>query len=132
MTAGGSHLQGTLHALLSLHVGKVEVEAVLLLIEFPTGVHQRRFILSVSVQETDNIRQVVHSVDRQIVDDGGLTSILTRNEQSLEMLLPGSDGYRKSPTDGFQFPVQTELADHHIVGQHRLADLTVSSQDANG
>ena len=49
MTASSSHLQRTLHILLTLHISKVQVKIILLFIEYLASVNNERAKLPVPV-----------------------------------------------------------------------------------
>ena len=132
MTACSGDLQRALHALLAADVGKVELEIVLMLVELLARVDEGGLILAAAVEETDDIRQVVHAVDVKVVHHGGFAHIGLGNNQPLELLLTGTDGYGKGAADGFELPVKPQFPDHHVVGKHRLAYFPVGGQDADG
>lgn len=125
-------LQGTLHSLLSFHVGKVEVEGTLLFIELLACIDEGGLVLGAAIEETDDIGQTVHSKHLQLVHHRRFTHIVLRNNQSLELLLTGTDGDGEHSADRLQLAVESQLTNHHIVTQHRLTDLSVGCEDADG
>ena len=130
--ASRSNLQGTLHSLLPFHIGKVKVEGTLLFIELLACIDEGGLVLGAAIEETDDIGQTVHTIHVQLVHDRRFTYILLRHNQPFELLLPSPDGDGEHTTDRFQLAVESQLADHHIVAQHRLADLSVGCEDADG
>ena len=115
MTTSSGHLQGALHTLLSSHIGKVEVEAVLMFVELLTGIDDGGLILFCPVHETDNVREVLHAIDVEIVDNSRLVHVVHGHNKALELLLTGTDSYGEGTADGFQLTVEAQFAYHHIV-----------------
>ena len=104
MTAGGSHFHGTLHVLLSAHVGEIEIEIRLLFVEFAPRVNPRWFKFCRAVDESDYIGKTVHAIHVDIVHHRRLTDVLARHDESLELLFPGTDGYGQGTAYGLQLP----------------------------
>ena len=123
MTTCCGNLQGTLHTLLPLHLGKVEVEGILLFVELLTSVNNRRLIVIATIKKTDHISQTIHAKDVEAVDYRSFADILLGNDKPLEFLRTRPDGYGQGTTDGFQAPVESQFTNHHIVVQVCLADL---------
>ena len=115
MTTSRSNLQGALYSLLTFHIGKVEVEGALLLVKLLAGVDEGWLVIIAAIQETDHIGHTVHPIHVELVYDSGLAHVLRRNNQPLELLFTGPDGHREHTADGFQFSVEPQFTNHHIV-----------------
>ena len=100
MTPRRSHFQGTFYALLALHVGKIEIEGILLFVKLLAGINDGRLIILCSVEETDHIGQTIHPVDVEVIDDSRFPRICLRHNESFELLGAGSDGYGQGAADG--------------------------------
>ena len=114
VTAGGSHFHGTLHVLLSAHVGEIEIEIRLLFVEFAPRVNPRWFKFCRAVDESDYIGKTVHAIHVDIVHHRRLTDVLARHDESLELLFPGTDGYGQGTAYGLQPAVETKFSDKHV------------------
>ena len=126
------NLQGTLHSFLSFHVGKVEVEGTLLFVKLLAGIDKGGLVEGAAIEETDDIGQTFHPKHLQLVHHRRFTHIVLRHNQPLELLLTGTDGDGEHTADRLQLAVESQLTNHHIVSQHRLADLSVGCEDADG
>ena len=132
MSSCCSHLKGTFHTFLTFHVGKVEITGVLLRIEFLLCIDHCWLKRIASVEETDDVSQIPHTIDAEVIDDCCLTGILPCYQQTLELFLFGTNGYRENTADRLQLSVETEFAYEHIVMQPLIAHFSMSSQDADG
>ena len=112
------HFQRTLHALLTAHVGEVEVEAALLFVELAACVDERRLVHLTPREQLYHVHDVLHAIHLQIVHHCRLTLVLLRHNQSLELLGSCPDGYRQRSLHGLQRAVEAQLAHEHIVGEH--------------
>ena len=77
MSTGSGHLKGALDILLSADVAEVEVELVLLFVELAAGVDDGGLVGGVAVEEIDNVGQVLHAINTDIVDDSRFEGIGT-------------------------------------------------------
>ena len=84
-------------------------------VEFLTGIDDGGLILFCPVHEADDVREVLHAIDVEIVHDSRLVHVLHGHDEALELLLAGTDGYGEGTADGFQFAVEAQLTNHHIV-----------------
>ena len=100
MATGSGYLEGTLDVLLSANVGKVEVVVTLLLVELAAGIDDGGFEGCRAVEEVDDIGEVVHAIDLEIVHDGCLADVLSGHDESCKLFLPGLDGNGKGTADG--------------------------------
>ena len=126
------YLQSTLHLFLSLDICKVKLEFTLLRKEFGTCIDDRGWHQLLAVQMSNNLVNVTHAIDIEIVYYCCLANIVFRNKKSLKSHLSGFDGDRQRTFDGLQRAVQTQFAHHHVAVQHPRIHLTVCCQDANG
>ena len=131
MATGSGNLEGTLDVLLSANVGKVEVVVTLLLVELATGVDDGGFEGCRAVEEVDDIGEVVHAIDLEIVHDGSFADVLPGHDESCKLFLPGLDGNGKGTADGQQTAVETEFAHEHELTETVGDDLAVGSKDAD-
>ena len=132
MTSCGRNLKRTLHVFLSAHVGKVEVELVLLLVEFASCVDDRRFGMLLTGEKRDDIAYILHAVNLEIVHHGGLTHVLLRHYQSLELLGTGTYRDGQHTLGRLQIAVKTQLADHHITVELFGNNASRRSKNGNG
>ena len=132
MTASCRYFQGALNALLAFHVAEINIEMVLLLVEFFTCVDDGRLVAVIAIHKADNVRQSLHAVDLQLVHDSRLADVLLWHDESLELLRPGSDGNGQCTSHGLQPPVEPQLTNEHIFVQSVTFYLVVGSQDGNG
>ena len=132
MTAGSRHLQGALHTLLTTHIGKVEVEMALLLVKLPAGIDTSRFEALGSVEEVDDLGDMLHAIHVEVVDHGCLADVLPGHYQSLEMLCTGAYGYGQGTTDGLQGAIETQFTYEHIVLQHAVLHIAIACQQSDG
>ena len=84
-------------------------------IEFLTGIDDGGFILLCPVHETDDVREILHAIDLQVVHNCRLVYVLYGHDETLELLLTGTDSYGEGTADGFQLTVEAQLTNHHIV-----------------
>ena len=131
MPPGRSHLKGTLHLLLSLHVGEIKIEMGLLGIELGPRVDFRRLQVPFIVQELDDLPDMVRAVHLQLVHHSGLTHILLRNNQMLISHLTGLDGHRKRPLHGLQAAIEAQLTQQHGMRQLVRFHLPVRGQNTH-
>ena len=113
MSTSSSHLQGTLHTLLTFHISEVEVEGILMLIELTTGVDIGGFVTIVAIKKADDVSQILHPKDVKLVDDSCFASILLGNNKAFELLLSGTDGYRQGASHRFELSVESQFTYHH-------------------
>ena len=106
MSTGGSHLEGPLDIFLTTHIGEIEVEFILMLIELLSRIDDTRLWRRRSVEESYNLEDVVHTIDLESVDDGSLVLVSLRDDKSLEVVGPRLDGYRQRTLDGLQMTVE--------------------------
>ena len=59
----------------------------------------------------------------------GFTYILFWNNQPLEFLFPGSDGYGQHGPHGLYAAIEPQLTDHHVIAQTAAIHLAVGSED---
>ena len=116
MPTGRSNFQSTFYTLLTLHICKVKVERILTLVEFTTGVDNCRLVSIVAIEETDNICQILHTINVKLVDDCSFSSILLRNNKTLELLFPSTNSYRQCTCHRLQFTIKTQFSYHHELG----------------
>ena len=131
MSTSRSYLKGSLHTLLPFHISEIEVIGVLLLVELLAGVNKSGLVAIVAIEEADNIRQIVHAIDIEVVDNSGLTHIFLGDNESFKVFLPGTDGNGKGTADGLDLSVEAKFAHHHIIVQPCIADLSMGSEDAD-
>ena len=105
VTSGGGHFEGPLHIFLSFDVGKVEVECVLLCIEFFTGVDNGGCQFLVAVKELDHFPQILHTVDGQVVYDGCFAGVLPGQNHAFEAQFACLDGDGQGTLDRLQTAV---------------------------
>ncbi len=86
------YLDGTLHLLLPLHVGKVKLEVTLTSLKISSRIDGGGLHGLCAVQMTDDLIDVAHAVNMQIVDNRSLADILLGHEKTFESHLAGSDG----------------------------------------
>ena len=132
MTAGGSHLQYTLDVLLPTDIGEVGIKLVLLGKEFLAGVDNGGLVLLAAIDEMDDIEQRVHAIDLEVVDDGGLTCVLSWHDESAVFQCPRLDGDGQCAAYGQQASVESQFAYHHVFPQQPLLYLVVGCQDGDG
>ena len=114
VTTRSRYLQCTLHTLLAFHISKIKVEIILVFIKLLAGINKRRLMMRITIQETDDVRKVIHTIDIEIIDDSSLTDILARHQKSFELLFTGTDSNRKDTTDGLELSIETQFSYHHI------------------
>ena len=132
MTACSSHFKGTINALLTAHVGKVELIMLLLGKKLLACVDNRGGIQVSAVEELDNVEQGVHAIDLQLVDNGCLAHVLAWHDETFELLCARLDGDGQGATDGEQTAIEAQLAHEHVFTECVAGNLTVGGQDANG
>ena len=132
MASGSRHLECPFHVLLTAHVGIVEVEAVLLFVEFLACVYKLWSGRGWVVEEVDDLFQVVHAIYFEVVHHGRLARILTRHDKSLEMLLSGKDGDGQGGAYGLELAVEAQFAHHHVAFQVVGLEVAVGGKDADG
>ncbi len=114
MASRGSHLQGTLHALLPPHIGEIEVKIVLLLVKFlPRIDHAWAEAVVVSFQKTNDIGKVAHAIDIQLIDHSGLMLVGFGHYQPLELVLARPDGDGQRALYGLKRAVKAQLSHEH-------------------
>lgn len=79
MSARCCHFQRASDTLLTTHVGKVEVETVLLLVEFAPCIDEGRLVFSSTRYKLDDVHDVVHAIHLQIVYHSRLALVLLRH-----------------------------------------------------
>lgn len=130
VTTRGSHLQGALHALLSTDIGEIEVEIVLLLVEFlPRINHAGAEIGIVTLEEANDLGDTAHTIDVELVDHCGLVLISFGDNQSLHLVFARPDGNGEHALDGLQRTVETQLADEHIAAQTVGGNIAIGRKD---
>ena len=132
MAAGGGHLEGALHALLSAHVGKIALKMALAGVELGPGVDHHRLEARVAAKERDNVGDGFHAVYVEVVHHCCLAHVLLRHYQTLELVGPGLYGYGKRAAHGLQAAVEAKLANHHEAAEHRAVHLACGGQQADG
>ena len=115
MSTGCGNLQGTLHTFLALHFCKVKIERVLMLVELTTGIDNGCFVIVVAVEEADDIGEIVHAIDLEIVDDSRLAGILLGYDETFELFFSCADGYWQGTVDGLQLSVEPQFTNHHVL-----------------
>ena len=94
MSSSCCHLHGTLDALLTFDIGKVEFIVILLLVEFTAGVDDGGFVRGSAVHKLDDIHQCLHPKNLKLVDNSRFADVLLWYDESLELLFSGPDGDR--------------------------------------
>ena len=131
MSTSSSHLQGTLYAFLTTHIGKVEIKGVLVVVKLLTCINNGRFAILGTIQKGNHISDILHAVHLKLVYHSRFAHILLGNYQALKLLFACTDGYRQHTAYGFQFAIQAQLAYHHIILQCIFCYLAVGSQYTN-
>ena len=111
------NFQGALDALLSFDITEVKVVLVLLLIELMAGIDHCGLVGVCAVKKLNDIHERLHTINLEVIDDGGLADVLFRNNQPLELFLTCPDGDGKCTADRLQAAVKSQLAYQHVLGQ---------------
>ena len=132
MAAGGRHFERTFHALLSAHVGKVEVGGVLLLVKLAPGVYHGGLEGLGAVEQCYHIVDRLQTIDVEIVHHSRFPLIGLGHNETLELLLAGPDGHGKRTPDGDEPAVETQFAGQHKPAQPLALYLAVGGHNADG
>ena len=66
-----------------------------MLVELTTSVNDGGFISIITIKEVDDISQIFHPVDIELINNSCLTRILLWYDKALELLFPSTDSNRQ-------------------------------------
>ena len=91
MSASRGDFKGALGSLLPSHIGEVEVAVCLLFVELAAGVDACRLELPTPREEVDDIGQLRHPKNIEVVHNRRFANVLCWHDESFELLLPCTD-----------------------------------------
>src|SRR3990172_9588488 len=113
--AGGGYCDGPLHVLLALYVSEVGL-CPLVPFEIVPQVGLPRLNDFIAVKELHEPGEVVHPIDLETFDKGGLSPVLGRKYQLLARG-PRAHGYAKGAAHRPYAPVEGQFAEYEVVGE---------------
>src|SRR5574344_1688862 len=131
MSTGCSDLQSTFYTFLSAHVGKIKFKLTLLFVKDLPGIYDCWFKRLFPVQETDDINDILHTIDIDVVDDGSLVNVLFGNDQPFVMFGTRLDGNGQGTPYRLESAVQSQFTYNHILIKMLCFDIAVSCQNTD-
>ena len=126
MTTCCSHLKGSFYTFLTTHVDEVVLTMILLLEEFFAGIDDGRREQGTIIEELNDVKQRIHSIDIELVDHCRLAYILTRHDKPLEFFCSCLDSDRQGTTDRKQTAIKAQLTYQHVFAQAIAGNLVAS------
>ncbi len=131
MPTSTGYLKSTLDILLPLDVGEVVGENALCLGKLGTGIHDSRVKANFAVEELHHLNDIVHAIDVEVVDHGGLEGIGSWNDETVQLQLSRKDCHGQGALDRSQAAVEREFTHEHEALQLVRIDFLVGCEDAH-
>ena len=131
MTAGASHLKGAFHIVLSLHIAEIEGEIALCFGKFGARIDYGRFQRLFAIEQLHHLRNVVHAIHLQIVDDSGFGSVFFGQDKSLEVEFACQNSHRQRAFNFSYRPIESQFTHNHVFAQPIGGHHFVGSQGAD-
>ena len=101
-----SNFHSSLYTLLSFHISKVEIIRILVFIEFLARVNNGRFKVVITIKKIDNIGEIIHTIDLQIIYHGCFTGIFLWYNHTFKVIFLSADSNRQNAANRLYFPVK--------------------------